>query len=159
MSATMTNALFFILSAAISALATGVCIRYALRRNLLDHPNERSSHSQPVPRVGGVGIVLGFFVPLVAGWGMHAVKLENGYGIMLGLAGMAAIGLWDDLRSLAPPAKYALQLAIAAGLIAQGMVVREVPLPGVGGIQLGWLAAPLTLVWLTGFPNFFNLPR
>ena len=50
---------FFLPAAAIaSLLMTGVLRRYALTRSLLDIPNERSSHSVPTPRGGGVAIVL-----------------------------------------------------------------------------------------------------
>lgn len=152
----MTSVSFFLLSAVISAVATRVAIAHALRRDLLDRPNERSSHSQPVPRVGGIGIALGFLLPFLAVCQMPGLRPENGYAILLGLAGMAAIGLWDDLRGLVPLRKYALQLVIVALLIGSGLVVREFTVPFLGTIALGWLAVPLSLLWLTGFPNFFN---
>lgn len=151
----MTNGLFdvglFVASAAISGVVTRVSIAQALRRNLLDHPNERSSHSQPVPRVGGIGIALGFLLPLLA-----MVKTEHWGAILLGMTAMAGVGLLDDFRNLAASRKYVLQLAIVALLMGSGMVVREFTVPYAGTIALGWLAVPLTLVWLTGFPNFFN---
>ena len=56
---------FFLPAAAIaSLLMTGVLRRYALTRSLLDIPNERSSHSVPTPRGGGVAIVLCFLLAL-----------------------------------------------------------------------------------------------
>lgn len=138
-------------SALISAVVTRICIVHALRRGLLDHPNERSSHTQPVPRVGGIGITLGFLVP--------SAMLAQGYhwwAMLAGMAGIAGVGLLDDFRSLTASRKYVLQLAIVGLLMWSGMVVRDVSVPIVGTISLGWLAAPLTLIWLTGFPNFFN---
>jgi UDP-N-acetylmuramyl pentapeptide phosphotransferase/UDP-N-acetylglucosamine-1-phosphate transferase len=152
----MINVFLFILSVVISALAVEVLTRYAVRKNLLDHPNERSSHSQPVPRVGGVGIVLGFLMPFViGGWGVHLLPQAR-YAVLLSMAGMACVGLWDDLLSLAPAAKYAMQLAIAGGLVWWGLVARDFTRPHVGTIHLGWPAVALTLLWLTGFPNYFN---
>ena len=141
----------FAASALISAVVTRVSIALALRRNLLDHPNGRSSHTQPVPRVGGIGIALGFLLPFVAlGHGAHW------WVMAAGMAAMAGVGLLDDFLNLAAARKYLLQLAIVAPLMYSGLVVRELSLPIAGTISLRWLAVPLTLVWLTGFPNFFN---
>lgn len=135
----------------ISAAVTRVCIAQALRRNLLDHPNERSSHTQPVPRVGGIGIAVGFLLPFAV-----LVHGARGWAMLAAFAAMAGVGLLDDFRNLAASRKYLLQVAIAGLLIWSGIVVREFSLPLAGTITLGWLAIPLTLVWLTGFTNFFN---
>lgn len=141
----------FAASALISAAVTRVSIEQASRRNLLDYPNPRSSHTQPVPRLGGIGIALGFLLPFAAmGRGDHW------WVMAVGMAAMAGVGLLDDFRNLAASRKYLLQLLIAALLVFSGLVVREISLPVAGPIALKWLAAPLTLVWLTGFPNFFN---
>jgi UDP-N-acetylmuramyl pentapeptide phosphotransferase/UDP-N-acetylglucosamine-1-phosphate transferase len=141
----------FAASALISAVVTRVSIALAVRRNLLDHPNERSLHTQPVPRVGGIGIVLGFLAPFaILRHGAHWWVLPTG------MAAMAGVGLLDDFLNLAASRKYLLQLAIVALLMYSGLVVRELSLPMAGAMALGWLAVPLTLVWLTGFPNFFN---
>lgn len=144
-------------SGALSAVTTWVCIAQALRRNLLDHPNERSSHTQPVPRVGGIGIAVGFLLPFAVL--VHFAVVTHGvrgWAMLAALAGMAGVGLLDDFRNLAASRKYLLQVAIAGLLIWSGIVVREFSLPAAGTITLGWLAVPLTLVWLTGFTNFFN---
>jgi len=138
-------------SVSLSWLVTLVCIRYALRRNLLDHPNERSSHSQAVPRVGGIGIFAGFVLPLLA-----APHWDHWWVILLAAVGMAAVGLLDDFRNLSASRKYLLQLVIVAAVLASGSFVKEITLPFAKPLVLGWLAVPLSLLWLTGFPNFFN---
>lgn len=141
----------FAASALISAVVTHGSIALAVRRNLLDHPNPRSSHTQPVPRVGGIGIALGFLLPFAA-----MGRGDNWWVMPAGMAAMAGVGLLDDFRNLAASRKYALQVVIVALLIWSGMLLRELSLPMAGTIVLGWLAVPLTLVWLTGFVNFFN---
>jgi UDP-GlcNAc:undecaprenyl-phosphate/decaprenyl-phosphate GlcNAc-1-phosphate transferase len=151
MSSIFFNSGLVISSAAISAAITRFCIAYALRRNLLDHPNARSSHEHPVPRVGGVGIFVGFALPFMA-----LAHRDHWLVILLAGSGFAAVGLLDDFRNLAASRKYVLQLVIVAGVLASGVMLRAVTIPVLGMLRLGWLAVPFSLVWLTGFPNFFN---
>ena len=151
MTTTHINAALFVASAVISALVTRFAIAHALRRDLLDHPNERSSHTQPVPRVGGIGIALGLVVPF-----MMMARGAHWWTLAGAIAAMAGVGLLDDFRNLAASRKYMLQLTIVALLMWSGMVAQQFWAPVTGTVSLGWLAWPLTLVWLTGFPNFFN---
>jgi UDP-N-acetylmuramyl pentapeptide phosphotransferase/UDP-N-acetylglucosamine-1-phosphate transferase len=92
--------------------------RYALRRNLVDLPGERRSHSVPTPRSGGIGIV----VAVLAGGGLLLLRHEAapvlGFALS-GLAVVAGIGLADDHRSLSPWLRLGVQ-ALAAGLLAFG---------------------------------------
>jgi UDP-N-acetylmuramyl pentapeptide phosphotransferase/UDP-N-acetylglucosamine-1-phosphate transferase len=143
-------------SATLSWLVTLICIRFALRRNLLDHPNERSSHSQAVPRVGGIGIFAGFAVPFLASSFLSATPQDHWWVVLLSGTGMASVGLLDDFRNLSASRKYLLQLGIVAGILWTGSLIAGVTLPFVGPVALRWLAVPLSLLWLTGFPNFFN---
>ena len=87
---------------AIAWLGTGLALRYALARGLLDQPGERRSHAQPTPRGGGVSIVLAMLVACV-GWGMarpeHAVAIGC---LAAGLLLVAGVGWVDDHRPLSP---------------------------------------------------------
>ncbi|HZM25656.1 MAG TPA: hypothetical protein VFC02_28155, partial [Anaerolineales bacterium] len=65
----MTQFLIFILPAILSYFGVYLIRRYAERRQIIDRPNERSSHSTPTPRGGGLAIVI-----LVIGTGVWAVK-------------------------------------------------------------------------------------
>ena len=55
---------FLLLTSVVSWALTGFLRRYALAKNLIDIPNERSSHSVPTPRGGGVAIVVSFLAVL-----------------------------------------------------------------------------------------------
>jgi len=96
-----------------ACLATGALIPILRRRELLDHPSERSSHSVPTPRGGGVAVVgsvlLVWVVLARAGLVPPAV-----IGISLG-AGLLAIICWiDDLRGLSPMLRLLAQGATVA---------------------------------------------
>ena len=83
------------LSFGISCVLTGLVRRYAIRSNILDHPNERSSHSVPTPRGGGVAIVAAVvIVAVLARWNGNA---DTAFSILLGVSVLVAlVGFVDD---------------------------------------------------------------
>jgi len=140
---------------AASWLATGAVLRFLRRRGVLDIPNERSSHSAPTPRGGGIaviGVLLAAWLILwLAGEGSAA---PGNFWLVLGAgAGLALISWFDDVLGGLPAAlRFAAQaIAVAAGLFA---------LPEGDGVFQGALPAELDLalsglIWLW-FLNLFN---
>ena len=70
--------------------------RYALAKSLMDIPNERSSHSIPTPRGGGVAIVISFLLALSVLGGLGLLSSSALYGIFGSGLLVAAIGFADD---------------------------------------------------------------
>lgn len=100
----------------LSVLATWLSILYARRRNLVDHPGQRRSHTQPTPRGGGIGIVASILVV----WGLSAFSslpffAFSGVVLMLPLLLVAGIGWLDDHRPLS--ARIRLLVHFVAALI------------------------------------------
>jgi UDP-GlcNAc:undecaprenyl-phosphate GlcNAc-1-phosphate transferase len=102
-------------------------------------------HQRPVALLGGVAVALTVIVGLVTfGTGWRAV------GVLLGAVGvMFLTGLVDDLRSLRPSTKLVIQIAVASVFLSFGF-------------RLNWtvsltLDTMLTLVWVVGMINAFNL--
>ncbi len=95
-----------LLSAALTWAARG----YALRRQLMDQPGERRSHSVATPRGGGIAIVISLLVAAVAAMWAWPVAMPSLLVASLGLVLVAGIGWWDDHRP--PPA---LRRMAAAG--------------------------------------------
>ena len=136
---------------AVSLAATGAVLQVALRKKILDLPNERSSHSTPKPRAGGIGIFAGLLVALLA--------MGSGeWMALVPLGACAWIGLHDDVLSLRASVKGLLLLAAAfVGAIAWNGAVRVASgTPFAGDVGLGPLAVPLTVLFLTGYANAFN---
>lgn len=143
------------LAAFIVALATALAVtplarRVALRHGVLDHPGERKVQSDPVPYLGGVGIVLAFVAAMTLGslvydLGGEYTKLAV---ILGGAVVLAAMGLWDDLRPIPGWVKAVVILPLAVALYAAG--VRADPF---GTWQLNFL---LTVGWVAGIVNAFN---
>ena len=133
-------------------------IRYwALRHNLVDLPNERSSHSVPTPRGGGLAILAAFLLALPLAWQYAGDWPPGAFVAFLGGALVVGAVSWlDDLRSLS----YAVRLGahtLAAMIALAGIgTPAVVGLPWGGNLQLSWLALPLALLWIVGLTNAYN---
>jgi Fuc2NAc and GlcNAc transferase len=148
-------AAYTLLAAAAGAALTVVVERQARRAAILDHPNERSLHAQPVPRGGGVA----FVAVCVVGWSSLVVtgtlSARTGAGLAVPLAMLALLGWQDDRHTLAIGVRLAAQAVAAA--VAIGLVGVLDPL-GVGelGAMIGVVAAMLTGVWILWMVNLYN---
>ncbi|RPI12821.1 MAG: undecaprenyl/decaprenyl-phosphate alpha-N-acetylglucosaminyl 1-phosphate transferase, partial [Acidobacteriales bacterium] len=153
---------FLILASfALSLVLTGVCRNVFRRYGVLDWPGAgRKTHARAVPRVGGVPILLSgvvaFGVLMVAP--LHSGDLME-QSLPLALKALPAVilifltGLLDDLRGLTPWQKLAGQFAAAVAACLGGVTIHAV-----GGHPLPlWLGIPVTLFWLVGCANAFNL--
>ena len=127
----------------LTCLTTGVLIPILTRREILDRPNERSSHRVPTPRGGGIAVV----GSILLAWAVFArtESVPSGvFGIVLGAVLLAAVSWLDDLRGLSP----VVRLLAQAAAVAVGILV----LPGPR--DLFYLAA-IGLVWIWWI-NLFN---
>ena len=97
----MAELLFFLEALCISFLLTGAILRFSLKRRLLDIPNDRSSHSIPKPRLGGIAVTISFYATcatlLAAGFRPFA-NASILAGALAGGAVIALAGLIDDLK-------------------------------------------------------------
>ena len=141
----------FLGSLMLSLFLTPFAIRVALRNRILDRPGDHKTHSTPVPYLGGVAIVVSFAVVLTV-----AAALDSSIAgadelvkiLAIGL-GLALMGLVDDLRKL--PAVMRLLLEIGAGWL---VFVLDL---GVSFTGSGLLDALVTIVWVVGLVNAFNM--
>ena len=109
-------------------------------RYALDRPNERSLHQHPVPRTGGIAVLVGALVSLP--FSLPALWLPLALAI-----GLAAVSFVDDLRGVPTALRLALHLLCAGILVA-------VELPEVSWAQRALLA--LALAWITNLFNFMD---
>jgi UDP-N-acetylmuramyl pentapeptide phosphotransferase/UDP-N-acetylglucosamine-1-phosphate transferase len=132
-----------LITSALTVVARGV----ALRQELVDVPNARSSHVLPTPRLGGVAIALTF----IGCWTVGLVLRQEPVGqawIVVGAMTAGTVGLIDDIRSMQPATKLVGQ-TIAVGL---GFIVAT----HLRAFNLGvpWMA--LAAIWIVGFANVVN---
>ena len=130
-----------LLSAALTWAARG----YALRRQLLDQPGERRSHSVATPRGGGIAIVISLLVAAGAAMWAWPQATPSLLVASLGLVLVAGIGWWDDHRPL--PAMRRLMVHFIAAALLAGLVKVH------GG---SWLLAVLVLLFTASLINIWN---
>jgi Fuc2NAc and GlcNAc transferase len=139
-------------------IGTALLRRYAAR-NLLDVPNERSSHTHPVPRGGGLAIVLAFLAGALLQW-WHGSMPTALVAALLGGGGLvAAVGFWDDHVDL--PARTRIALHVGAAVLAVALLspLQHVPLGTTTWVIPAWFAWPMSviaIVWLLNLYNFMD---
>lgn len=149
---------FWFLLAAVAVLSfvlTGLMRRYALARELLDRPNERSSHSAATPRGGGVAIVAAFVFGLqLTGTG---VSMATMMALAVGGLGVAVVGFVDDHGHIAARWRLLAHFSCAAWMLYwigfprfewMGITIE----PGSMAVVL----AAFYLVWMLNLYNFMD---
>src|SRR5687768_1957189 len=162
------------IAAFISALiASGISFalwrRWCLRAGHVDDPGHRKIHSAPVPLAGGLTVMTGFFLPVIAGavgillwkFGEREVLVRElfQYGltrraaqlvaILAGAFGMVLLGWWDDKHELKPLPKFAGQVIIAL-LVAWSGIRITIFIPS----EIA--AYTLTVLWILALTNALN---
>ena len=151
-------------------LATPLAKKVAVLVGAVDYPSARRINTVPIPRMGGIaifsGIVAAFAVQYVGttywGWPVVLVpspKLQIDYWLLvLAFLVIFFTGVADDVLSLKPLQKLAGQLVAAVLAVAAGLVIGDIANPFTHGfIQLGWLAYPVTVIYLVAYVNIINL--
>ena len=142
------------------ALVSAVVVRAMINVRVMDLPNDRSSHAMPTPRGGGVGIVVGFLLGIAVLYGFASfARLADPYfrGVILASIAIAVVGFVDDVRDWPFIVKLAAQVAAALAAVGSGLYVEVFRLPGVGPVDLGWVAgAAVTLGWILFATNAMN---
>jgi Fuc2NAc and GlcNAc transferase len=147
-----------LLGAVVSAAITGAVRAYALQHDVLDVPNERSSHSVPVPRGGGLAItavvLTGTLILLLVG----RLGPELAAAILGGGGLVAWIGWRDDHSSVPAKIRIAVHFASAGWALfwlggLPSLRIGEAPLD-VG--LIGSILAAVAIVWLINLYNFMD---
>jgi UDP-GlcNAc:undecaprenyl-phosphate GlcNAc-1-phosphate transferase len=121
---------------------------------VVDQPGGRRLNRRPIPRLGGLALFFGSFVPALA---FLPLGRET-RGLLLGAAIATTVGAIDDFRGLRPLEKLAGQVAAAAVPTGFGIWVDRFTFPVVGVHSLpGWVGVPLTILWIVAIMNMVNL--
>lgn len=158
-------AILGVTAALLGGLLTPLVRRLGLRLGAVDAPGGRRIHTGRIPRLGGLAVFAALVGSIAAGYVADRLLMDvyHGYGWAWGwlLAGALVVvtaGVIDDVWSLGPVPKLGFQLLAGTMVLAGSCGIHTIsnPLTG-GGIELGWLAVPATLVWVVGITNAFNL--
>jgi Fuc2NAc and GlcNAc transferase len=154
--------LYFFIIALAAFLLTGLIRYYALTRNVLDIPNQRSSHTVPTPRGGGLAIVLAFVFAVV--WLKLTQQIDDWILAICGATLLVAvIGFCDDHAPVPARWRFLTHLVTAIVIVwllgGFPLLLMTSPIDGVLRrffIDLTWVGYPLAVVLLVWFLNLFN---
>ncbi len=161
----ITNFVAFIVALIVAALLTVIVRSLAVKYGWYDQAkSSRKVHARPIPRLGGVAIVLAFNATITA-----LLVVDSGVafifrqerdlilGLYLGGFAIAALGLYDDFYGAGARLKFTVQTGVALLLYAIGFRIETLSWPFGEPLILGALALPVTVLWIVGVINAMNL--
>lgn len=138
----------------------------ATARGWVSEPSsERHLHRAPLPRLGGVAIFLAFVLSVGAALLIAALRPDLRFAsslhslttILVPGVLIFILGLYDDVHTVSPTFKFAVQAAAGAMLWLGGLRILEIPVL-FGAHHLPWfIGLVLTIIWVLGITNAFNL--
>ncbi|MCC7384176.1 MAG: undecaprenyl/decaprenyl-phosphate alpha-N-acetylglucosaminyl 1-phosphate transferase [Deltaproteobacteria bacterium] len=161
----LTYVVAFALAMAVAAGLTPLVARLAYVVGAVDHPGEaRKIHTRAIPRIGGVAVVVAFFAPII-GLAIYTNDISDLIyadsrlvsAMILGAAGILALGIYDDIRGADAKLKLAVQVTVAVGLWVAGFRIDLLGVPLLGAVATSYLSLPLTVLWVVGVVNAVNL--
>ena len=139
-------------SLAVAWVLTPLLLRVAIARQVMDVPDSRKAQTSPVPYLGGVAIVAGFSAMCLVAAALDratSVVVELAMLLAVGLV-LALMGLLDDLRGgLSPVLRLVVEIGAGVAVFLSG---SGADLQGPAALDLA-----VTLVWVVGITNAFNL--
>ena len=150
------------LVAAIVAFAlTPLVARLAVRIGAIDLPGERKLHTAPIPRLGGLAVVASIaLVMLGSTWlsgGRWRLSPHLAPGLGFGVLPVLVVSLLDDIRSVEARTKFLVHTLGATIAVAFGIALEPVVHLFGTPIHIGVFAAPLSVLWIVGVTNAFNI--
>lgn len=153
----------FMLATVIGIVIGPFCIRFARSVGAVDRPGGRKTHRGTIARLGGLIV---FF----STWISFGVLVKTGFltipdsrmadlgWVFIGGTAMLIVGAFDDKLDLPAKMKLFIQLGVSILVVWLGnFTFDKINMPGIGLITLGWLAMPITIIWVAGITNATNL--
>lgn len=154
----------FVLSLLAGLVLTRILRDLALRFELYDTGGGRKIHKRPIPRLGGVAVLLSMALPLL-GLSFWDNDISREFladqKLLMGILGggglLAAVGLWDDLKDARAIVKLAAQVVAAVIVFAVGIRIEGVSVPFLHTVPLGVFSLFATVFWMVLVTNAVNL--
>jgi possible phospho-N-acetylmuramoyl-pentapeptide-transferase len=157
-------AIAFLLAFITAFVITPYTIKLAKKVGAIDMPNDRRVNKKPIPRIGGIAIIVGFIVSVI--FLVISMKLENKLlfkdsnqylekliGFFVGIFILSTMAYIDDIKSLKPWQKLLAQIISATVLY-----IFEVRIDTINEIAIHpVLSYILTVGWIVGITNAVNL--
>ena len=127
--------------------------KVALHVGAMDIPDKRKVHSKPMPRLGGLGIYLGFLLGYVL-FGTMSVRMN---AVLIGSIIIILTGIVDDIKPVPAKIKFLCQIVAASVVAIYGEILLK-DLSAFGFyIDFGYFSYPITILFIVGIINCINL--
>jgi UDP-GlcNAc:undecaprenyl-phosphate/decaprenyl-phosphate GlcNAc-1-phosphate transferase len=149
----------FTLALCISLFLTPVIKMIASNLGIVDSPDERKVHSEPIPRLGGLAIYAGFILSyILCDFFFDPPTTDIVLGLFIGSIFIILTGILDDKFQINPFTKIFGQILAVIPLLLFDIKINYIHIPFSDGIiDLGWLSIPITILWIVGITNAINL--
>lgn len=146
-----------VIASAFSYVGTIGLRRWAERRHMFDVPNQRSSHTKPIARGGGLVIVCLSLLGLFAVWLRNPVwSWQKFAGFAVGSGLISGVSWVDDLKTLSNRIRFVFH-ALGAILAIQCFGYWNMAsIPLLAGLWLDYLGVAVTFLWIVGLTNAYN---
>ena len=148
----------------VTLVVTPFASTLAVRWGFVDHPGLRKLHSRPIPNIGGAALMAGLLSGLAALLVLEPVLSHRffadptrGLAVVIACVAVFVLGIVDDRVNLRVRHKALAQILVATGLYFAGVRLDNIQFTQHASQGLGWISYPLTLVWIVGVTNAFNL--
>ena len=146
-----------LVAALVALISTPVIRSLAFRVGAVDVPRDtRRMHDHPIPRMGGLAIFFGFILSVLV---FQPLTTEL-RGMLLGAVVIVILGILDDIFVLPALPKFFVQIGAALIAVLHGNRIDFLSNPNVFSKNpfwdLGWLAIPITVLWIVGITNAVN---
>ncbi len=140
----------------VALLTTPLARRLAIKFHAVDFPRARGMNKEPVPRMGGLAIVLGFICAVVALMPfveeLHSKQMA---GFLVGALIIVAVGMLDDVYELGPKFKFFMQILVGIIVVSTGTKIDFIMWPLWQYIKP--FSSIITVIWIVGLINAVNL--
>ena len=156
MSTTQILIILSLLSLIVTTVVYPLVLRYALHHNIVDNPDARKLHRQPVPIMGGVAVYAGILAGCLAMFFL-VPKASISWSLMA-MTTMLVLGVWDDIKNLSAILRLIVQFGIVGAYMGFSghFIDNFYGLFGIHEISL-WVGIPLSLVAGVGTINAINM--
>ena len=142
----------------VSFLMTPVVKTFAYKVGAIDVPKDnRRMHKEPIPRLGGLAIFIGFMVSIL----LFSNITREMRSILLGAVIIVVLGVVDDIMALPAMLKFVVQIGAALIPATNGVVILAFSNPNIFSPDLYWvlggLSIPFTVLWIVAITNAVNL--
>jgi len=156
--------LALLISCIVTLWLTPLVRGWAIARGVVDEPGGRRINQRIIPRLCGIAVIVGFFVPLallaIAKTALMQSLLTNVHlalGLVLGGLLVGVVGAVDDMRGLGPWTKLCAQLLGACVAYTFGYRIDAVNVPLLGELNMGYAGPLVTVGWFLAITNAINL--